>query len=547
MKTKLTSIAIVLLCLGLTQAFSRTYYVHSLQGIDTNSGLSAEKPLKTLERVNQLKLQAGDTILLAGGMVYPGSLSLKNVTGNPGNPVVVAGYDSEGASTLAVPSITAEGFHNGILLENCSHILISNIQISANGGGMKDGRKSSDMRCGVLITTSKPGLYKNIVLKNLVVKDVYYEDPGFKRGADEVRTANGTQNYGWGIRIINQQKGAEMDGIRIDSCLVQNVAHTGIKFTAANRSVYNVQVTNCRVYQTGGPGMQFSGVENGFVSRNDINGSGSNDDPRKWGRGSGLWTWSCKEFVIEDNSFRNAKGPGDSAGCHIDFNCSDIIVQYNVSENNAGGFCEILGNNYNCAYRYNVSINDGYRVKKKDGAFQEGKIFWLSGFVGKGQERTGPYNSYFYNNTIYVKESIEAKVAVDRAAKGVLLVNNIFCIEGPGRMVLGDQYKPEEEGAIEIENVVFKNNLFLKKENWPAGMMIQDEHPLYGDPGFARPGGKNISDYVPSNLNLVKDRGIPVEMIPGDRKGLFPGLIVERDILGNKITGSQDMGAIEIN
>ena len=26
-----------------------------------------------------------------------------------------------------------------------------------------------------------------------------------------------------------------------------------------------------------------------------------------------------------------------------------------------GGFCEILGDNINCGYRYNISVNDGYR------------------------------------------------------------------------------------------------------------------------------------------------------------------------------------------
>ena len=65
-----------------------------------------------------------------------------------------------------------------------------------------------------------------------------------------------------------------------------------------------------------------------------------------------------------------ANGPADSAGCHIDFNCDNVIVQYNLSVSNAGGFIEILGNNYNCSYRYNVSVNDGHRIKGKNNAFR---------------------------------------------------------------------------------------------------------------------------------------------------------------------------------
>ena len=52
-----------------------------------------------------------------------------------------------------------------------------------------------------------------------------------------------------------------------------------------------------------------------------------------------------------------------------------MIVENNLSRNNAGGFIEILGNNYNCSYRYNVSINDGHRVKGKNGAFKRVKFF----------------------------------------------------------------------------------------------------------------------------------------------------------------------------
>ena len=94
--------------------------------------------------------------------------------------------------------------------------------------------------------------------------------------------------------------------------------------------------------------------------------------------------------------------------------------------------------------------------------FQEGKTFWLSGFAGKNNTRTGPFNTYIYNNTIYTKASILSKIAVDKASKGVLVANNIFHVAGDSKLVLGDQYKPDDGGAGTIENVIFTNNLFLK-------------------------------------------------------------------------------------
>ena len=98
--------------------------------------------------------------------------------------------------------------------------------------------------------------------------------------------------------------------------------------------------------------------------------------------------------------------------------------------------------------RYNVSINDGYnRAKGEGNNFQERwKSFWLSGFVGNGNKRHGPYNSYIYNNTVFVNKDIVSKIAVDKNSKGVLVANNIFYFEGETAMVLGDQLNQIKEG-----------------------------------------------------------------------------------------------------
>jgi hypothetical protein len=250
--------------------------------------------------------------------------------------------------------------------------------------------------------------------------------------------------------------------------------------------------------------------------------------------------------VIEKSRFVNANGPGDSAGVHIDFNCRNVIVQYNLSANNAGGFCEILGNNYNCAYRYNVSVNDGHRVKGSSGAFQEGKMFWLSGYTGDKSRRSGPFNTYFYNNTIYVSEDIVAKIAVAPTARGVLIANNIFCIMGRSESVLGDQNKADSDLAGPFQNVVFQNNLFLRRDNWPSDLLLQDQAPLIGEPGFQKAGGQTLESYVPSNSKLVKNRGVEITPLPGDTVGLAGGLRMERDILGRPIVGNPDLGAIEM-
>ena len=524
---------------------SKSYYFNSSIGSNTNVG-SINKPFKDLKKVVELKLNPGDSILLAAGTTFYGSLVLNDVKGTLKKPIVISSYSVKNQNSESKALIDAKGYYAGVLVENCSFVEVKNLIIQANGGGMiNETDIDKDMRCGVLVQSTKTGTFENIHISGVIVKDVFYENSGFIRDKKETNTANGTQRYGWGIRFINNTKDALLKDISIKNCEVSNVSHTGIKLTARVKGIENIDISDSKVTDVGGPGVQMSGVYKGIVRNNVVNGSGSANDTRNWARGSGLWTWSTSDVVIEKNQFLNAKGPGDSAGAHIDYNCNNVVMQYNLSVNNAGGFCEILGNNYNCAYRYNVSINDGWRVKKVDGAFQEGKIFWLSGYCTNGPK--GPFNSYFYNNTIYVKKEIVAKVAVARTSAGICVANNIFVIEGNSSEVQGDQYVPDKKGIVAVKNVFFENNLFLNESNWPSSILIKDNSPIYGNPGFVNAGGLKLTDYIPTNIELIKDKGIEIPKITGDSIGLVLGLKVERDILGNKITGKPDMGAIEIS
>ncbi|PHN04551.1 right-handed parallel beta-helix repeat-containing protein [Flavilitoribacter nigricans] len=543
MNNKLFFFAVAIL-LSCTSSWATNYYVHPELGREDNTGTNLLYPFQSLAQLQDLDLSPGDSILLAAGYTFPGTIVLQSVKGTENAPIVISSYTVGNALEDPRARIDARGQANGILLIDAGHIVVRDLIIEADGGGPL---ADSDMRCGVLVRPQTPGDYRNISLHHLDIRNVFYEDPGISRGKDEVRTANGSQSYGWGIRFINRTEGAELSEIRVTDCMVEHVAHTGIKFTGRDKSIRRIRLYNNRVLRTGGPGIQMSGVVDGHIKNNYVSHSGSPDDSRKWGRGSGLWTWGSSEIIIERNHFLNANGPGDSAGCHIDFNCNNVIVQYNFSANNAGGFCEILGNNYNCAYRYNISVNDGHRVKGKEGAFQEGKIFWLSGYQGNKNPRKGPFNSYFYNNTIYVNQDIVAKIAVDKAASGILIANNIFYIAGASQAVLGDQYRPEKEGASSITHVNFTNNLYLSPGNWPEKVLIQDTAPKIGNPGFHHAGGLNITDYIPANTAIIDRQGIPIQPLTNDTIGLYIGLQPETDILGNPNGDRPDLGAIAVH
>ncbi|HNR18116.1 MAG TPA: right-handed parallel beta-helix repeat-containing protein [Chitinophagaceae bacterium] len=536
----------ILACIMLSgSAMALNYYINTETGNDANVGTSIESPWKTTSPIVSVQLRPGDSILFAAGQKFSGMLSLINVKGSLYHPVVITRYIVNGNKEK--PVLDAGDQLNAILIRNSSYVQVYGIEITGKKPYQSNGQiKQGEMRCGILVEVTKDEAFTDILIKDIVVHDVYYHVPGYKRSAAETASANGTQSYGWGIRFINNSKKGLLSNIKILQAEIFNVSHTGLKFTANAKGMKEVEVAECKIYQTGGPGLQMSGVSNGHIHHNSIDHSGSVADSRNWGRGSGMWTWSCSNILIEHNRFENANGPGDSAGVHIDYNCSDVVVQYNISANNAGGFCEILGNNYNCAYRYNISINDGYRIKGVNGAFQEGKIFWLSGYQGNNKEKVGPFNSYFYNNSIYVSAGILPRIAVSSSSNGVLIANNIFYFENDAILVQGDQKKNESD-AGDIPNVVFTNNLFLRPDNWPKDISIKDTSPMVGDPGFKNKGGLVATDYVPDNEKLIRNRGVVIQPIPSDSIDLRIGLKLEKDILGNSIKGKPDMGAIELS
>jgi len=453
---------------GEKNEIGHAYYFNSILGDNSNIG-TKEKPLKSLDFITSINLKEGDKILLANGSTFSNTIDLINENG-----IEISNYKIDGNTKL--PTINSKGKIASIFIENSSNIKINNIQITANGGGANKflhKKLKTDLRAGILYLVTNNKVHDSLTISSVIIRDIFYENAGYERNESEVRTPNGTKSYGWGIRVLNLSESGNLENISIKNSQFTNISHTAIRFIGKReRQFKNLEIHDNVVLRTGGPGMVFNSTRNLFAKRNDINFSGSFDDSRKWGRGSGLWTWGTSYAVISNNRFQNANGPADSAGCHIDFNCNDIIVENNLSRNNAGGFIEILGNNYNCSYRNNISINDGHRVKGKNGAFQEGKTFWLSGYAGKGKERNGPFNSYIYGNRVYVGKNIIPKIAVDKAASGVLVANNVFYFENDPIMVLGDQYKPDPGGVSKIKNVIFENNI-LRSNHWPKDILIQ--------------------------------------------------------------------------
>ena len=111
-------------------------------------------------------------------------------------------------------------------------------------------------------------------------------------------------------------------------------------------------------------------------------------------------------------------------------------------------------------------------------------------------------------------------------------------------MVQGDQNKKDDAASKSLEGVVFQNNLWYSTGSWPADAPIRDAQPKFGNPLFKNPGGMQAGDYLPAAVELIRETGIPVQLLPGDYQGLLQGLNPMVDMLGRPIKGNPPMGAI---
>lgn len=93
----------------ISTSHSATYYIDSESGNDTNTGLSAETPWKSLLKANNTTLNPGDTICFKRGAEFEGTLFIRN-SGNEKNYIVVTDY---GDNQLLAPSFTNPEFNAG--------------------------------------------------------------------------------------------------------------------------------------------------------------------------------------------------------------------------------------------------------------------------------------------------------------------------------------------------------------------------------------------------------------------------------------------------
>ena len=511
-----------------------TYYISISDGDDNNDGKSESKPFKNLGKINSITFSAGDKIKFKNGDSWKGYLKIRG-SGSSGSPIVIDSYGNSNSK----PVIDGNGYQASVFLQNVEYIEINNLELKNEASHRKsDGtlrlmddstRNGMDERFGILVLRFGAGKNINhIKVSNVKISNIY-----------PTPSNQNNKHKGYGMRFESYNDGDinYYDGITIDNVDISLTGHYGIhivnRMNGAQADYYhrNIKITNSKFYDTGGSGIVMARSKNILVENSEFKGTGSTKDSRMWERGSGLWTYTCNDAVIQKNIFENAYGPQDSFGAHIDWGCERVVVQYCLSKNNFGGFVEILGENLNCGYRYNISIGDGTRT----GA-HNGKIFWVSDFAGTNR-RVGSKNNFIYNNTVYVPstnpvtgQAMSPDLLIRENTEETYVYNNLIYISSGAKMNIltnNDMDLNFFRNNLYFGNVTIDNNTAF--EHHSSEIMV--------DPKLVNPGSEDPNDYKLKSDSPAIGKGILIN--GSNNSSNFIQNNGGRDYFGNPVSNSE--------
>ncbi len=394
-------------------------------------------------------------------------------------------------------------------------------KLSGFGGVENSWGSGKNVRFGIKVVASTQDL-ENFSFNNLYIHDIY-PTPDIANNV----------HLGYGIKLETQSDTVSglintVSNVKVINTTISETGHYGfwIKSLGLNGidSVKNNQilVKNCVFEHTGGSGFVPNKSKNILIQDCIFNHTGSSIDNRMWKRGSGMWTFDCKNVVAQHNKFMNAHGPMDSYGSHIDYGNENVVFQYNYSYNNEGGFAEVLGDNINCGYRYNISVNDGYREDPYGTPWnKKGKIFWVSNFCGQNPIRCPSVGTFIYNNTVFVNDTLNPEIYFWPDVGDVHVYNNLIVVGQDGEIIptllendLNDLYISHnlfyDSSRIELDSNLLNNALYgdplllnsvYLGENNPAAYQIQN-NSLAIVSGFLINGSTDTTNYLEHNGGL---------------------------------------------
>ena len=443
---------IFVLLLSFSLCAQNQYYLSSSTGNDNNNG-SQTQPWKTLSKLSNTTLGPGDTVYFKKGDTFRGHYVV-NGSGTEGNLITFTSYGSGNQPIISGSSHDDGGgdYREAILVTNHDNMVFDGLEIQNHRTIPRSG-VGDLVSFGIRIEVSNSNVdLNNFSFRNMTFKNVYalyWVDPADQNAFNDFEVSGLTFISSWGgiINNVIVEESYFTDLQRIGVHIKNTMGKTSTKRNT------NFVFRNNEFFQIGGTCVLPIRTENCLIENNIFNQPGAKTNDKMIGRGSAVWNWYSINTIVQYNQAVNAKGILDSHGIHVDHSNVDTFIQYNYMQDCEGGFVEILGGNQRAVYRFNISVNDGWRVNPN--WVNSDHTIWLNDKIG-GQSGHPSYESYIYNNTVVINKSGNDAfdTAIDINGQNTRIFNNIFyAVNGSG---IGNQ-----QGNYSDPNLMMTNNLFF--------------------------------------------------------------------------------------
>ncbi|NME70433.1 sulfatase-like hydrolase/transferase [Flammeovirga aprica] len=475
------------------------YYFSSSEGDDSNSGTSENSPFASIDKLNELVLQPGDWVHFKRGDTFIGQINC-NYSGVDGAPIVYKDYGS-GALPILSGSTGNDGVPDPLttfLIIDQSYLEFSNLHIRNERFDAMDG-VDNDKAFGILCYTEQLGPHKVGVNGALPTG---YSNKQYEEAILNTDTLAYNEHLYFSDLYFDKVYSLGLDGIPFNSvrstaiyleeALARDVIIEDSYFTDLQRTGIwlrrwssDVIIRNNQFVDIGGSGAILSVSNRILYESNYMQFCGANSDGRMAKRGSGMWTFGCNGVVAQHNVSKHARGDGDSSGMHVDYGNSNILYQYNYSEDAAGGFCETLGDNDNIIWRYNISVNDADTDRGG-----KNLLLWISRYSSNNAKSRDVhiYNNTIYAGTDYDNEITDAKVLFE--VQEFNFINNILYLKSGSKLGVGSGKYTNSANSPN-----FKKNIFFGGE-FNSNLKALDATRIEQDPLFIGGGTHNERGYV---------------------------------------------------
>jgi hypothetical protein len=450
----------------LSASHSAVYYVDSVGGNDSNSGLSPGTAWATLGKVDSTTFLPGDSLLLKRGCAWSGKLAPSG-SGYKANPIVIDTY-----GTGPLPVVSGGGLvDNTVEFNNQNDWTIRNLEITNTSTTYK-------VRSGVLIQAINAPA-SGFTLQGLYVHNV----DGISAWGNDKWTNAAIRFNQWQDSTHDQAE--PLSDMLVEGCRIEDVHEIAI-LMLSNSSVKNPNIV-CQsnfINRTGADGIVLENCEKPSMIGNTCLHAGALSEDFEYI--AAIWTFDSDSPLFERNEvgqtavqYNDGKAfPGDSVAFDVDSGCTGTpLIEHNYSHDNGGGFLLVMPNsNFDAVVaRFNICINDARTNCAGNCSFH----------LGRGQV-------YFYNNVFFDSNKVGI-VPPDEA--DTFYVNNIFCSNGPSNYGT----KP-----------TYSHNCY-----YGPSPTVNDADKLLADPQFVKPGtaGDGFSacvDYRLKKLSPCRGKGVNV-------------------------------------